>query len=263
MSIFRISKSIILFLIPLSILCTVCSCYITPWAITKSDQYGKYLQNKYDVAELTEGVFKTIPYTNNVYYIEELTNHKTTLHNLFLEYSDSKENTYNITSEKGKINTLNPKKIIVELTHGSRDQIYSSGQLIHSLNFEYSTLTIIPQYNMMPNDDIRAYNLSKILHSLEQPRSRSELIWRLSVGLMLLTNSILAFPISIKLNRKVNNLHFILIPLIYGVYQNTMYVVRAYTSNNHLHSMLWAFSVHILIILTAFLLIFIKSMPKK
>jgi LPS export ABC transporter permease LptF len=262
-SIFSITKKILLFLIPLGMLSLICSFFITPWIITKSDRYTKYLQNKYDTAEIKEGVFKTLPYTNNVYYIESQSSDKKTLHNIFIEYNDNKNNKYNLTAEQAVVNTFNPQQIIINLTHGNRDQIYTSDQYINTIEFESSQLTILPQYNIILNDDIRSYHLYRLLNHLDQPQIRSELVWRISLGIMLITTTILAFPISIKLSRRTNNRHFVLIPLLYGLYQNLMYVIRSYTSSDYLHSMTWAFVLHLLIFILTIILIILKAKPKK
>lgn len=262
-SIFSIAKKVLFFLIPLSIISLICSFFITPWIITKSDRYTKYLQNKYDTAEVKEGVFKTLPYTNNVYYVESQSTDKKNLKNIFIEYSDNKNNMYNLTAQKAIVNTLNPQKIIINLINGNRDQIYTSEKYINTIEFESSELTVIPQYSIILNDDIRSYQLHRLLKNIAQPQIRSELIWRISIGLMLITTSMLALPLSIKLSRRSNNRHFILIPLLYGIYQNVMYVIRAYTSSDYLHSMVWAFLLHIAIFVLAIILIFFKSRPKK
>lgn len=262
-SVFSIARKILFFLTPLSLLCLFCSFFITPWTIIKSDQYTKYLQNKYDTTQLTEGTFKTLPYTNNVYYIESQSADKSKLNNIFIEYSDNKNNTYNITSQEAIIKTVTPQKIVMKLNNGNRDQVFTIESQLNTLEFASALLTVIPQYNIVLNDDVRSYNAIKIIHGFDQPQIRSEFIWRCSIGIMLITVSMLAFPISIKLSRRTNNRHFVFIPLLYGIYQNVMYVIRGYTSNNYLHSIAWAFLLHGLVLLISFLLIFIKSKPKK
>lgn len=260
-SLLDINKKILLFIIPLTFLALICSFFITPSIITKSDRYTKYLQNKYDSNIIKEGVFKNMPYTQNTYYIDSQQNHKV-CYNIFIQYQDQHFNTYNLTAQQAKIEAMTPQQITMQLAHGNRNQVNDNNH-ITDISFEEAKLTVIPQYNIILNDDIRAYGIGRILKHLDQAIMRSELLWRISIGLMLINTSLIAFPLSINFSRKANNLHFVLIPLFYGIYQNLMYVLRAYTSNNYLHSMIWAFLLHLLIFIVALSLTVLKSHPQK
>lgn len=253
------------FLIPITITCGICSLYITPWAVHKSEQYAKYLTKQNANMGLTQGQFNESPDGKQVYYVEKYSLAQGYAKNVFLQYKDESNTTYNITSKEAKINN-NQGMIGITLYNGNRYQVSNldKGNIIN-LHFDTFSATLKQFYdperdrvgfgsNSMPTNQIIAlYETS--------PSLRWALSKRISIFIMTFIMGLIAVPLSIQTSRVQGSLVFILPPIIYGVYQNIVMTVEGQISSGNLNSIFYVFPVHFILLMFAIALTYIKNKP--
>ena len=65
-------KPVVLFALPIVISVGVLSLYLTPWAVTKAEQYRHQLESRDDVSAIAPGVFKETKRGDRVFFVEKL-----------------------------------------------------------------------------------------------------------------------------------------------------------------------------------------------
>lgn len=258
-------KRTAIFMIPISLICGMCSLVITPWAVAQSQKYAQFLVKQSAPMALTPGQFKESPDGDIIYYIENYSLEQGYAQNIFLQYHDESGITYNITSTQGKL-TNNQGVLGITLFNGNRYQIsnYESGNIIN-LHFKTFSATLKQAYD--PERDkfnANAQSMSTLeLANLYNVSAgyRSALSGRISVMIMTFIMGIIVVPLSMQTSRVQSGLVFIFPPMMYGIYQNIVMTVEAQISDNKLYSILYVLPVHLLLILITIGLTYIKSKP--
>lgn len=262
---FRWLKQTAIFMIPITITCGICSMYITPWAVHQSEQYAKFLIKQAAPMALTPGDFKESPDGKDVYYIEQYSLDAGYAKNIFLQYSDESNITYNITASNGKL-TNNQGMIGITLFDGNRYQISNldRGNIV-DLHFKTFSATLKQAYD--PEKDSVGFNsqstpTSQLIALYDtSPNNRSSLSGRISILIMTFIMGLIAAPLSMQTSRVQGSLVFIFPPLLYGVYQNIVMTIEGQISNGKLYSIAWVLPVHLLLLSVAIGLTYIKSKP--
>jgi lipopolysaccharide export system permease protein len=253
------------FVAPLALICGLCSMVITPWAVQQSNQYAKFLVKQAAPIALSQGVFKEAKDSQDVYYIEKYSLESGNAQNLFLQYTDESNTTYNINAKAG---ILNEDHGILSFTlyNGTRNQLNNfSDNRIMLMQFATFKATLKQSYDPQRDkiqlnsqsystlDLIRQYN--------DEAHNRGELSWRLSIMIMTFVMGLIALPLSMQTSRVQGSLVFIFPPIIYGVYQNIIMTINAQINDNKLFSAFWTMPVHMCLILVALGLTYYKSKP--
>lgn len=258
-------KKTAIFLVPITIISGVCSMLITPWAVHQSEQYAKYLTKQSAPIALTPGQFRESPDGKDVYYIEEYSLAQGYARNIFLQYQDESEVSYNITAAKGRLSNNNGM-IGLTLYDGNRYQI-SKFESSNVTNLHFKTFTATLKQTYDPEKDQVGFNsqsmpTSELVKLYDTSGNyRSALSGRLSVMIMTFIMGLIAVPLSIQTSRVQNSLVFIFPPMLYGVYQNIVMTVEAQISDGKVFSIFNVLPVHLGLIMVAIGLTYIKSKP--
>lgn len=262
---FRWLKQTAWFILPLALICGVCSMVITPWAVHQSEQYANFLAKQAAPMALSPGQFKESPDKKEVYYIEKYSLDRGYAKNVFLQMTDESNTTYNITAQEAKI-TNNQGMLGLTLYNGNRyqmDNFTSSNILL--MNFKTFSATLKQAYD--PDKDKASFNdhsysTPELIAMYDTaPRFRSALSGRISVMIMTFVMGLIALPLSMQTSRVQGSMVFILPPLMYGIYQNIIMTIEAEISDGKLYSIFWTFPAHFLLIAVALGLTYIKSKP--
>ncbi|MDD3267250.1 MAG: LPS export ABC transporter permease LptF [Burkholderiales bacterium] len=254
-----------IFLVPIMITCGVCSLYITPWAVYKSEQYAKYLTKQNANMGLTPGQFNESPDGKEVYYIEKYSLSQGYAKNVFLQYTDESNIVYNITAKEGNVHNDNGM-MSMTLFNGNRYQIsnFDKGNII---NLHFNTMSATLKQTYDPDRDKvglgdRSMPTPQLISLYETSSSlRGALSRRISVFIMTFIMGLIAVPLSMQTSRVQGSLVFILPPLIYGIYQNIVMSVESKINDGTLNSILYVFPVHIALLAFAIGMTYIKSKP--
>ena len=253
-------KQVAIFSFPLAIICAISSMYITPWATSKSQEYANFLSKQETNMIISPGVFKEEADGKQVFYLDHYSNELGIAKKIFIDYTDE-AGTYNITADSGTITNDNGVFSII-LNNGNRYELGNSADTNINFHFDEFKASIKQQYIPRDKDKIEVPTSTvRQLIANNSTQARSELSWRISIALMMFVMCVIAVPISIQTGRVQNNLVFILPPIIYGIYENFILSLNGYVNDGSIPMSL-VFLVHILMLLVAIFMTYLKTFPK-
>lgn len=250
------------FSLPLTIICAISSMYITPWATAKSENYANYLSKQQANMFLAPGLFRENNDGSQVFYIEHYTLLPSLARKIFIQYADSDDKTYNITANAGKINNDDGIMSVV-LENGHRYELNSTSDNEMILNFREFHASEEEKYTA---EDMKklGINTSTVgqLYKNDDPHAKAELSWRISIAAMMFAMSLLVVPVSIQTGRVQNNLIFIFPPIFYALYENSILTFNGYLGGGEIHSMFYVLLIHVVMVVIAILMTYLKIFPK-
>lgn len=255
-------RQVTYFIIPMTIICAISTMYITPWATSKSEDYANYLSKQQATVMISPGVFKENGSGDQVFYLEKYSIASSFAQNIFIQYIERNGAAYTITALAGNIETNKGISSII-LKDGHRYDLTTNEDNILQLNFGEFKASIKQDYTPRDKNNV-GISTSTVtqLITKNNNNARAELSWRISIAAMMFVMALLAVPISIQVGRVQNNLVFILPPIIYAIYENSILTINGYINSGALSSMLYVFIVHFVMIIIAIVLTYRKAYPK-
>lgn len=255
-------RQVTYFVIPMTVICGICTMLITPWATAKSQEYANYLTKQRTNILISPGVFKENNNGDQVFYLEKYSIAPSYAENLFVQYEEQNGTPYNITAKKGNIENNNGI-ISINLKNVHRYELANTSDNILQLDFAEFKASIKQEYNREDRikNTIQTSTINQLVDK-NNGNSRAELSWRISIALMMFVMSLIAVPISIQVGRVQNNIVFIFTPIIYAVYENMILTINSYINTDKLQSIGYVFIIHILLIGVAIALTYLKTFPK-
>lgn len=259
-------KSVIIFSLPFFLICSISSLFITPWATSKLQVYADYLSKEETSNFIIPGIFKDIG-NSQVLYIDRYSLNSRSAKDIFLQYTNPQNITYNITASDGKMKIESGITSLI-LKNGHRYQINGLEQDKYIVNvlFDELKISIQQKYHTpkLDENNIAILNLPKLIKKVNENNNnaKAELSWRISTAIMMFVITIISVPISIQTGRIQNNLVFIISPLIYAIYNNLILTLNGYVNQNKITSIFSVQLLHILLIIITFIMTYLKTYPK-
>ena len=255
-------KQVALFITPMTIICAICTMYVTPWATAKSQEYAHFLSKQQTSLIVSPGVFKENDTGRQVFYIEKYSLADNFAQNIFIQYNENSGVPYNVTAKSGTVENKNGIASIV-LQGGHRYELASSGDTSLILNFNEFRASIKQDYKPIDKTQVNiATSTVPQLIQHNNNNAKAELSWRISIAVMMFIMAVIAVPISIQIGRVQNSLIFILPPIIYGAYENFILTLNGYINDGKIPSIGYIFIVHIFVLMIAIGLTYLKTLPK-
>ena len=254
-------KLVALFITPMTIICAICTMYVTPWATAKSQKYAHFLSKQQTSLIISPGVFKENDTGKQVFYIEKYSLADSFARNIFIQYSEDNGAPYSVTAKSGTIENKNGIASII-LQGGHRYELASTGDTNLILNFDEFRASIKQDYKPDKNQNNIATSTVPQLIERNNNNAKAELSWRISIAVMMFVMAVLAVPISIQVGRVQNSLIFILPPIIYGAYENFILTLNGYINDGKIPSIGYVFIVHIFVLGITITLTYLKTLPK-
>ncbi len=253
-------KQVAIFSFPLALICAVTSMYITPWATAKSQEYANFLSKQQANLIISPGLFREEDGGSQVFYLDRYSTNLGVAKKIFIQYKDL-SGMHNITADSGRIDNNNGI-FGITLTNGNLYDLANSSDANIVFHFDEFRAGVKQQYTPRDKEmfEIGTYDVSRLI-STNTTQAKSELSWRISIAVMMFVMCIIAVPISIQTGRVQNNLVFILPPIIYAVYENIILSLNGYVKDGNL-PIAAVFLVHIMLLLAAVFLTYLKTFPK-
>lgn len=250
------------FIIPMTIICAVSTMYITPWATATSEEYANYLSKQQTAMLISPGVFKENGAGDQVFYLEKYSITPSFAQNIFIQYTEQNGSPYNITAKAGRVETHDGISSVV-LKDAHRYELTNPGENILQLNFDEFKASIKVDYKPRDKSDV-GISTSTIQQLLKKNNNnaRAEISWRVSIAAMMFVMALLVVPISIQIGRVQNSVVFIMPLIMYGIYENSILTINGYINSGALSSMAYVFIVHVIMVIIAIWLTYMKTFPK-
>ena len=227
------------------------SLVLSPWALSKSDEYRRQLESRDDVSTVSPGVFRESRHADRVYFVENVAGEQNRVANIFVR-----------SVQHGKVGTMVAAEGMQETAeNGDRFLVMLNGARYEGEpgSAEYK-VTYFERYAMrIEANEVKQLIIPvKTMTTLELLQERtplkiSELQWRIGLPVSALILSLFAIPLSFVNPRAGNSLNMILAVLVYVIYNNLHSVVTVWVAQSRIEPSLGLWVVHagMLVILAA------------
>jgi lipopolysaccharide export system permease protein len=232
--------------LPIVAVIALLSLVLSPWALSKADEFKHRLNNRDDVSAATPGVFRESGSGDRVYFIESVDGGKNHISNVFVQ-----------SVQNGKMGTVAAKEGLQEIApNGDRFLILLNGTRYEGVpgHYDYKIVqferyamrieTEEAKQTVSPLQSLSTWNL------LQNPTSwnLSELEWRLGMPLSALILALLAIPLSFVNPRAGRSLNLFVALIIYMVYSNSISVSNAWVGQGRIGAAAGFFAIHLLML---------------
>ena len=252
-------RPVLLFAAPLVFTIGLLSLVLSPWALTKSDEFKRQLDSRDDVSTVAPGVFRESKHADRVYFVENVVGNANRVANIFVH-----------SLQHGQLGTIVAKSGFQETrANGDRFLVLLDGWRYEGPpgSPEYK-ITHFERYAMrIEAAEIKHIGASypKAMSTLELLRQGgephlAELSWRLGLPLSALMLALLAIPLSFVNPRTGRSLNLVLALLVYMIYNNSLSIAQAWIVQGKISFVIGAAGVHVMMAAVLLLLLFYRRL---
>jgi lipopolysaccharide export system permease protein len=247
-------RPVLAYALPVVGLIALLSLVLSPWAMSKAQEFRHQLDNQNDVSAATPGEFRESKNDDSVYFIENVDVGKNRVGKIFSQ-----------SVQHGKVGTMVAKQGLLEtapngdrflvLLNGTRYE-GTPGQLDFTIiEFERYAMRIEVAEAKKEEDWQSALST---LYLLKNPTSwnLSELEWRLGLPLSALVLALLAIPMSFVNPRAGRSFNLVMAIVIYMVYNNMISVTNAWVGQGKISPVMGLVGIHSLMFALMMLLFY-------
>ncbi|HNH36604.1 MAG TPA: LPS export ABC transporter permease LptF [Rhodocyclaceae bacterium] len=231
------------FALPLVVGIAVLSLLLSPWALSKSAEYRKRMDDRDDISRVSPGAFQESSLADRVFFVEAVSGDEGRVRNIFIS-----------TVQHGRQGVMLAAQGHTEAApNGDRFLVLENGR-------RYEGIPGTPEYRVMEFSKYAVRIETKESRGLEEtPKNRplwdlvldrnpgnlGELLWRIGIPLAALNLALLAIPLSFVNPRggRTNNLVFAL--LTYMIYSNLISVSQAWVTQGKMRFEVGVWAVHL------------------
>jgi lipopolysaccharide export system permease protein len=223
-------------------LITLLSLVLSPWALTKADEFKHRLDSRDDVAAATPGMFRESRQADRVYFIENAVTGQNRVGNIFVQ-----------SQQHGKVGTIMAQQGLQETApNGDRFLVLLNGTRYEGTPGQLDFKTIEFTRYAMRIEEAEARRSApplqslSTLHLLREPGSWniSELEWRVGLPLSALILTLFAIPLAYVNPRAGRSLNLIMALVIYMIYNNMISVTNAWVGQQKIGPVMGMLGIH-------------------
>ncbi len=249
-------RPVMAYALPVVGLIALLSLVLSPWAMSKAQEFRHQLDSRDDVSAATPGAFRESKHDERVYFIENVDVGKNRVGNIFAQ-----------SVQHGKVGTMVAKQGLQETApNGDRFLVLLNGTRYEGtpgqLDFkivEFERYAMRIEAAEAQKEEVWQNALST-LYLLQNPTSwnLSELEWRLGLPLSALVLALLAIPLSFVNPRAGRSLNLVMAILIYMVYNNMISVTNAWVGQDKIGPVMGLAGIHALMFALMMLLFYYR-----
>jgi lipopolysaccharide export system permease protein len=230
------------------------SLVLSPWALSKAEEFKRRLDGRDDVSAATPGAFRESKHDSRVYFIENVEAGKNRVGNIFVQ-----------SVQHGKIGIMVARQGLQETApNGDRFLVLLNGTRYEGTPGQYDFRIVEFERYAMRIEAVEAKQGVVPLQSLSTLhllRNRSswnmgELEWRLGLPLSALILTLLAIPLSFVNPRAGRSLNLVMALVIYMLYNNMISVTNAWVGQGKMGAIMGLVGIHALMFALTLLLFY-------
>jgi lipopolysaccharide export system permease protein len=235
-------RPVLVFALPLVALIAVLSLFLSPWAVDKSEEFRRQMENRDELSRVAPGVFREASNGERVFFVEEIAGEETKVQNVFI--SQMQQGSLGIlVSKSGFRETAANGDRFVVLLHGRRYEGVPGSASYKVMGFERYAMRVETREARASQASTKATPTLALIKSRTNA-SLAELLWRISLPVSALILALLAIPLSFVNPRASRSINLIFALLTYMVYSNTVSIVQAWVSSGRLAFQIGWWIVH-------------------
>ncbi len=245
-------KPILRFTLPVVVLISILSAFVTPWATNKVEEYHAQLKNRDELSSLSPGVFKESNGGERVYFIESFDELGNVVKNIFVQSKQHNKTGVIIASQGRREKAQNADNFIV-LEKGRRYETKPNSAEVSTTEFERYAIRVETKEAVRGQSSTNAKSTKELLTSTNGS-DKAELQWRFALPLAALVMAILAIPLSYVDPRAGRSLNMMFAIAICIIYYNLLSIFEAWVSQGKIHVWVGLWPIHLFFItLTVYL----------
>lgn len=250
-------QPVLRFSIPIILLITVLSLFISPWAKGQSEMNREVYAQRDDVDRLSPGRFIELSGGRQVLFIEEISDNGETVKNVFLTQTNLEDEMV-VVAESGRVIVNEAGDRYVVLENGRRYEAKTGSAEFKVTDFEtYGLRLDVKPDSAMQMRDVDTQPLPMLFAQKNNKEAQAELVWRLSWPIATLNLLMIAIPLSYTNPRAGRSINVIIALLLFVLYLNGISVGEALVVSGDL-SMIFALVLLNLVFTILAVLLFLR-----
>jgi lipopolysaccharide export system permease protein len=243
--------------VPVTLVISLLSLVLSPWALSKSEEFKRRLESRDDVAAATPGAFRESKQADRVFFLEDVDTEKKRVGNIFVQSVQNGREGTMVAKEGYQETAPNGDRFLVMLK-GTRYEGIPGQADYKIVEFERYAMRIEPAELRKERPNYKAY---PTLYLLQNPDSwnMSELEWRIGLPLSALILALMAIPLSFVNPRAGRSLNLIAAVVIYMFYNNMISVTNSWVAYGKVSPAAGLWGIHSLMLLVMALLFYHRS----
>ncbi len=229
--------------IPVTVVIALLSLVLSPWALSKADEYKRRLESRDDVAAATPGAFRESKQADRVFFLEEVDVEKKRVGNIFVRSLQNGREGTMVAKEGYQEIAPNGDRFLVML-NGTRYEGIPGQADYKVVEFGRYAMRIEPVELRQEQPNVKAYSTLFLLRNPDA-WNIAELEWRIGLPLSALILSILAIPLSYVNPRVGRSFNLIAAVVIYMFYNNMISVTNSWVRNGKISAAAGLWGIHL------------------
>lgn len=229
--------------IPVTVMIALMSLVLSPWALSKADEFRRRLDSRDDVSAATPGAFRESKQADRVFFLEDVDVEKKRVGNIFVQSTQNGKEGTMVAKEGFQETAPNGDRFLVML-NGTRYEGIPGQADFKIVEFERYAMRIEPVELRQEMPNVKAYPTSYLLQNMT-PLNMAELEWRVGLPLSALILSLLAIPLSYVNPRAGRSINLITAMVIYMFYNNMISVTNSWVGRGKLGPAAGLWGIHL------------------
>jgi lipopolysaccharide export system permease protein len=223
-------RPVVAFAVPLVIVIGLLSLVLSPWAVSRSEDLKRLMENRDDASAIVPGTFRESSRAERVFFVEEVSGAENMVANVFVSSSQHQKLGVMVARRGYQETAENGDRFLV-LLNGRRYEGAPGTPEYRLYEFErYAMRVEIAEARARAPTTKSTPTLELLTEPT--PRTLAELSWRVGLPLSALVLSLLAIPLSFVNPRAGRSMNLVLALLIYMTYSNLLSVVQAWIAQS-------------------------------
>ena len=236
-------KPVLQFAVPVALVCALLSLLVSPWAQNQGIEYQRLLESRDEVSMVSPGVFTESRSADRVFFVDKISERDDVVNNVFVQSTQNNRMGV-MVAQKGFIETAANGDRFVVLMNGRRYEGTPGSLDYRTVDFDRYAVRIEPREAKRQAPPSKAMTTSGLL-AQHRPEQIAELHWRLALPVAVLIMGLFAVPLSFVNPRSGRSWNLILAVLVYAVYNNTLSIFQAWTSQGRIPMWVGLWPVHL------------------
>lgn len=243
-------RPVLTFGVPVIVVITFLSLFVTPWATNKGAEFRDQLKSRDELSSISPGVFKESRQADRVFFVESFDELGNIVKNIFVQ-SMQHQKLGIIVAARGHRETAENNDNFLVMQNGRRYEGTPNTAEYSITEFERYAIRIEPAevQQQPPNTQSKSSLDLFTEHSLD---SAAELQWRLAIPISAFVLILLAIPLSFVDPRSGRSANLMMALLIYIVYNNLLSILQAWLAQGKIPTMVGLWPVHAFFLLLTF-----------
>src|SRR5574338_231641 len=240
-------RPVVIFALPLVFTIALLSLGLSPWAVTKAEEFRRLMESRDDVSAVSPGVFRESRQAERVYFVEEVSGKENLVANVFVSSTQHQKTGVMVAAQGFQETMPNGDRFLVRL-NGRRYEGEAGTPEYRVAEFQRYAMRI-EAAELVARAPPTKTTPTQELPSPRTPANMAELSWRVGLPISAMLLSLLAIPLSFVNPRAGRSMNLLLALLIYASYSNLLSIMQASISQSRVGFMTGLWGVHVLMAL--------------